>query len=111
MEKIEIREGKIFLSGNEVSGVRKNSKLKSNRPRNGFAEVYLKLLVKLSWYQIGDNLSRNVLLKTSNDDEPTLLAISLVLFQLLSCLNVIDELMSIRWQVLNDETTKIVSYF
>lgn len=58
MEKIEIREGKIFLSGNEVSGVEK-FKLKSTA-KNGYAEVYLKLLVKLSWYQIGDNLSRNV---------------------------------------------------
>ncbi len=46
MEKIEIREGKILLSGNEVSGVEK-FKLKSTA-KNDYAEVYLKLLVKLS---------------------------------------------------------------
>lgn len=47
MERIEIKEGKIFLSSHEISGVKK-IKLKSTAEDNGYAEVYLKLLVKLS---------------------------------------------------------------
>ncbi|GAY70513.1 MULTISPECIES: hypothetical protein [Streptococcus] len=46
MERIEIKDGKIFLSGNEISGVEK-IKLKSTA-KDGHAEVYLKLFAKLA---------------------------------------------------------------
>ncbi|HEL1985913.1 TPA: hypothetical protein U2E34_001553 [Streptococcus suis] len=45
MEKIELKEGKIYLSGKEISGVEK-IKLKSTA-ESGYAEVYMKLTTKL----------------------------------------------------------------
>ena len=56
MDTIAIRENSIRINNQKINGVQA-IKIKSTSEK-GYAEVYIKLLAKLVWYKIWNNLNR-----------------------------------------------------
>ena len=54
MDTIAIRENSIRINNQKINGVQ-TIKIKSTAEK-GYAEVYIKLLAKLVWYKIWNNL-------------------------------------------------------